>query len=194
MSERSVDGIIPAKSGDKISRSDLEKLKRAARRYRRLLVSAGALVLIFLLGLGVVLISRYFSVAPNPIPISVRQAVSFPTYYPNTNKLPSGYVLDKSSISASQNALVLSITYGHANLIVFTEQPLPKSNDLQQFYAQHIPLRTNLTTSIGQAAISALDNKTFVSLPSTKTWIIITAPTNINQSLLKQVILSIRKS
>ncbi len=192
MSRQSIDGIVKPMQADKISRNELEKLRRAARHYQRFLKILGVLVLIAVLTLGTIFILRSHSKAPDPIPVSVQKSVNFPVYYPDTTKLPVGFSLDKKTISAKGDVLIMSINYGSGQIII-SEQILPPSNALQQFYSQRIPLRNNLTTSVGQAAISALNNETFVSLPTAKTWIIITAPTNINQNQLKQVLQSITR-
>ena len=185
--QRSIDGIIPPQPDDMTKKKSFNYSKY----YKRTLASLAVLLLIVGLSFCAVYIYRDIFVTPDPIPSTIRKSVNFTVYYPGSKKLPVGYTLDARSISASKNAVILSVNYGHNDQIVFTEQPLPSNTDLLTFYAQRIPLRNNLTTPVGQAAISALNNQTFVSLPADKTWIIITAPDNINQAQLKQVLMSI---
>ena len=131
----------------------------------------------------------------NPVPLSIRQAVSFPVYYPDQQKLPSGYNLNTSSFGLPvNNGVSYSVSYGGGKKIVFSVQAKPSESELQTFNSSYIPLRIEYETSIGQAKIGAYQSKTLVSLPVMNgPWIIITAPADINQDQLKSVLQSIRK-
>jgi hypothetical protein len=178
---------------DSSSVAENHKDKSSKMSFRKLLIIICSLLIAGgLVVLGASLISNVLS--PNPVPQFIKDKVSFKVYYPLQAKLPAGYVLDKHSFSASQNVVLMTVDYGQKNQIIFSEQPLPKSNELQTFYSLRIPLRTTVNTSVGQAAISGLNGESFVSLPAGKTWIIITAPNNSDQSKLKQVLLSIRQA
>jgi hypothetical protein len=195
MSARSIDGIIP-RSNKKVAVNvknkhfGLEKLLLLSKRMQFIL-STLLLVILFLI---IIAFSNRDSSSPDPISLSIRQSVNFNLYYPDSGKLPSGYTFDIQSVSASHNAVIFTIKYGHSSQIVFSEQPLPSSTELQTFYAQRIPLRNEIKTPLGEAAISSLNNRAFVSLPIHKTWIILTALNNINQNQLKQVLLSLKQA
>ena len=126
----------------------------------------------------------------SPVPKSVQSAVSFPIYYPDQKKLPNGYTLDTGSFSAGQdNAVIYKIHYGDNKTIAVTVQVKPPSSALQNFYSTRIPLHTTVNTSVGTATVGAIGTQTIVSLPTNgNSWLLITAPGNIDQSQLKQVL------
>jgi len=133
------------------------------------------------------------------VPASISQAVDFPVYYPEQAKLPAGYTLDKGSFSSPvKNGVTYSVSYGANKKIVFSLQTKPSDNELQSFNSNYIPLRNDYQTPNGQAEIGAYNNhgtlETLASLPvSNGPWIIMTAPQDIDQNQLKQVIASLRR-
>lgn len=131
----------------------------------------------------------------SPIPTSVSKSVSFSIYYPDPKKLPKGYVLDTNSFANPvKNGVSYTVSYGNNQKMVFSIQPKPSDSALKTFEGSYMPLRTAYQTPVGQAELGAYNSKTLVSLPTnSSTWIIITAPPNINQDQLKQVLQSIKK-
>jgi len=139
----------------------------------------------------------------SPVPQSIAQSVDFPIYYPVQSRLPSGFTLDPGSFKQPiPTGINYTVTYGNQATedLVFSLQPKPSDSALQKFDASYIPLHNSYQTSIGQAYIGAYNTKqvteTLVSLPvdSSDTWIIVTAPYNINQGQLKQVLSSLSKN
>ena len=136
----------------------------------------------------------------SPVPKSITSSVSFPIYYPDQSKLPAGYTLDASSFKQPvQNGVNYTVDYGNRQELVFSLQPKPPASELQNFVANYIPLHNSFQAPTGQALLGAYNTKTgtetLVSLPTgSNTWIIITAPYNINQDQLKQVIGSLIRS
>ena len=129
-----------------------------------------------------------------PYPVSRTQIkqLGFDIYYPSQKLLTSGYTLNKSSFEATNQVLIYSVSYGNDQKIVFSDQNKPTNTQIQAFYARNLPLSTTLQTNIGLATIGAVNLQTIVSIPTnTNTWIIATAPGNINQRNLDQVIKSI---
>jgi hypothetical protein len=135
----------------------------------------------------------------SPVPAAVSQAVSFPVYYPDQAKLPTGYVLNSSSFKTPvKNGVTYSVSYGNNQKLVFSVQAKPSDSELESFKTNYIPLRIDYQTDIGQAEIGAYNNhgntETLVSLPTnTNAWVIVTCPYDINQDNLKQVLSSLRK-
>jgi flagellar basal body-associated protein FliL len=135
----------------------------------------------------------------SPVPSAISQAVSFPVYYPNPEKLPSGYYLDKDSFkNPVKNGVAYSVSYGGNKKIVFSAQQKPSDNELQAFNSSYIPLRTDYQTKAGQAEIGAYNNhgtiETLVSLSTnSSTWLVVTAPYDINQDQLKKVLSAIQR-
>lgn len=129
----------------------------------------------------------------NPVPLSVRQSVGFPVYYPDTKKLPDGYTFVADSFSASGQAVVYRINHGQDHL-VFTLQQKPSALDISNFYTAHMPLHLDFQTPSGTATLGVIGRQTVISLPTkSNTWILITAPTNMDQGQLEKVVQSIRQ-
>ncbi|HSX18343.1 MAG TPA: hypothetical protein VLE51_03240 [Candidatus Saccharimonadales bacterium] len=151
--------------------------------------------------LGIVLILvvvgawLYGQKSASPVPKNIKNAVSFPIYYPDQKKLPAGYILDtKSFANPVKNGVSYAVNYGNGQKLIFSVQPKPSDNELQSFYGNYIPLRIDIQIPNGQAEIGTYHNQTLVSLPVINgPWIIITGPQNTNQSQLKQVLSALRK-
>jgi hypothetical protein len=151
---------------------------------------------------GFIYLSRKHMHQPpaSPVPVALAQSVNFPIYYPVQAKLPAGYTLDLSSFKRPvQNGVSYSVSYSHSKKLVFSLQPKPSASELQNFTANYIPLHNSYQTPTGQALLGAYDTKTgtetLVSLPTgSNTWIIITAPYDISQDQLKQVLSSLHKN
>lgn len=134
------------------------------------------------------------------VPENIQKSVGFPIYYPDEKKLPAGYSLNKTSFSNPRNnGVTYFVSYDGSKKIVFSAQPKVSDQEMNLFYKSYIPLKTEVKTAIGKAEIGAYNNAgkvtTLVSLPTedSKTWLVITAPADINQSQLKQVLQSLRK-
>lgn len=136
----------------------------------------------------------------SPVPKSISGQLSFPIYYPDQKKLPPGYTLDTHSFTSPEKDVVLyTIRYSQAKKIVISVQKQPSQQQLQQFNLNYIPLHTSYQTKIGQADIGAYNNgkavQTLASLPANNSasWMIITAPSDINQNDLKQALNSLKR-
>jgi len=129
------------------------------------------------------------------VPATISAKVSFPVYYPDPKKLPAGYSLDRSSFSTPvKNGVTYKVLYSGGKKLVFSIQTKPSDNQIQTFNSNYIPLRIDYQTPVGQAEIGAYHGQTLVSLPVTNgPWIVITAPTDINQGQLKTILSSIRR-
>ncbi len=159
------------------------------------------LIVGLVLGLAIVLSTIYLlgrntknsQTLPLPISKSSAQLLNYDIYYPDQKLLPSGYTLDKNSFNSTDQAFVYSVSYGNNQKIIFSDQTKPTTSQIQSFYAKAIPLHNTLKTNVGAAAIGIIKFQTVVSLPTnTNAWIIATAPLNINQTQLNQVIKSIK--
>jgi hypothetical protein len=163
----------------------LSILKRLSRTH--LLFSIIILIVIIAVGL------KLFIPAYDPVPNSVQLAVNFQIYYPDQSKLPIGYTLEVHSFSASNQAVVYAIRNNLGQTLSVSVQSRPSAAQMSYFNTSIIALHTSLNTSIGTALIGAINSQTVVSLPVNKSWILITAPGDISQSKLKQVIESFKK-
>src|SRR5262249_43557189 len=95
----------------------------------------------------------------------------------------------------NNQAIGYAVNYGSNQKLIFTIQVKPSDDEISDFYKDSIPLHINVDTSVGKAAIGVANNQTIVSLPTKdQSWVLIAAPTDVNQDQLKQVANSIRKS
>ncbi len=174
----------------------VRRLKKTSSKLRKIVTALLAVALIGGIGVAGWL---YTHRTISPVPKDVSKKVSFIVYYPDPKKLPAGYTLDTTSFSNPQKEAVLySVKYDNNKKIVFSVQPKPSEDELQNFYSNYIPLRNQLDVSIGHAEIGAYnlknDLKTMVSLTTkTSTWLIITAPSDVNPDMLNQVLASLRQ-
>lgn len=152
------------------------------------------IAVVLILGL-IYLLNKKSNYLPYPISEQAVKQLGFNIYYPDRQLLPGGYSLNMNSFSSANQVLIFSVSYNNNQNIVFSEQMKPSDSRIQTFYSKYIPLNTSLSTSIGVATIGAITTQTIASLPTnTNTWIIITAPRNINQAKLGQVIKAIEIS
>jgi hypothetical protein len=131
-----------------------------------------------------------------PVPKGIAKAVTIPVYYPEPKKLPPSYVLDTSSFSIPvKNGVTYSVNYGSGKKLIFSLQPKPSDDELQSFKGNYLPLKIDYHTAIGMAQIGAYHSQTLVSLPVDADggpWIIVTAPVDVSQSQLKQVLSALK--
>ena len=168
------------------------KIKKTRRKLPKKIIIIIALVIV--LGAGAIYYFVFTKSDTLPYPIDRQTALTlgYDIYYPNQQKLPTGYILNKNSFYDTDQTLIYTATNGKTKL-VFSDQAKPTDAQIQQFYAKNIPLHTTLTTSIGTATIGAIKNQTVVSLPTkSNAWLLITAPGSINQGDLTTIVKSIQ--
>lgn len=164
---------------------------------KRLLPYSVAAMVTLCIPLGVWLFQRNTTkttpISTSIVPDSIIKSVSYKIYYPNQAKLPKGYTFDKGSFSTPvKNGVTYAVNYPGNNKIVFSLQSKPSDSELQSFKANFIPLSNEVRTSLGQADIGAYNQQTLVSFPlNDGPWIVITAPSDINQDRLKEVLNSL---
>ena len=169
----------------------VEPSRRSGKRWLIL-----ALTLLILAGVSYpYFISSKKSAKPvNVIPVSISRKVGFKVYYPDQTKLPAGYTFDRNSVkSPVKNGVAYTVSYGAGSRLVFSVQARPSDQDLQTFTSNYIPLKLDFQTRLGQAEIGAYRGQALVSLPIVNgPWVIVTAPSDVNQDQLKQVIRSLK--
>ena len=173
----------------------------------RKLAKAGSFVVSTLITLALIagtaaVFIVYKNIYSSPVPKNISKQLDFPVYYPDQKKLPKGYLLNASSFKIPQQGVLLySIDYGNNKRLVFSVQKQPSDDEIQAFYANYIPLRNKIHTVLGDAEIGARNTQdtnkpitqTVVSMPTNKgSWVILTAPYDINQNDLKQTLNSLK--
>ena len=158
-------------------------------------------VSIIIMAFIIVTVSILMSSKPtDPVPKSILTSVPYAIYYPDQSRLPSGYTLDIKSIQKSSgNVVEYFVDYGNKQLVVVFEQTMPSQSTINHFTSTYMPLHTTFWTPMGNAVLGAINYgksiRSVVSLPiNNGPWIIVTAPSNINQNDLKQVINSLIRS
>ena len=173
----------------------LDKASRRGSRSSKKIVLIVVGLCIGMVGLGLVVVRQ----KPSPsqpasvVPASIRESVPFKVYYPEAAKMQAGYTLDQKSFTHSDQAVVYAITYDGGKQVAITVQKKPREADLKTFYRNHIPIRNELQTSLGKAAIAQLNGQSFASLPAKDSWLLITAPLDINQDNLRTLLQSLRE-
>jgi hypothetical protein len=158
------------------------------------LIVAGVLLAVLIAGLA----AWRLSASDSPAPDSIQADSGSGVYYPNAAKLPAGYTFDSSSINqAADGVTILSVKGGSDKSVSISQQAQPDSDVIENFIKTYIPLHTTISTSLGQAEMGASGQssnlKTVVSLPvKDGPWLIITAPADISQPELKQIIESLK--
>lgn len=166
-------------------------------RFRKIRLVQLALIVVLAAVVGYLLINPTApkqSVYRGVVPQTIARAVNFKVYYPDPAKLPAGYVLDKNSFkNPVKNGVSYAVNYGDGQQLVFSVQPKPSDSELQAFTANYIPLKLDFQTPLGQGAIGAYQLKTLASLPIIKgPWVVVTAPGDVNQDNLKQILRSLK--
>jgi hypothetical protein len=153
-------------------------------------ITLGLGIIIILTGLTVWFVNKQpTGTLPYPISKSEAKRLGFDIYYPSQKLLPTGYTLDKGSFYITNQVIIYSVSYGTDHKIIFSDQAKPIYSQIQAFYTKDLPLNTTFQTSIGTATIGAINLETVVSVPTkTNAWLIATAPGDIDQNQLDQVI------
>jgi hypothetical protein len=144
---------------------------------------------------GILLFSHKQSsrVSVGSVPERIQALVNFPIYYPNSQKLPAGYSLDKTSFTSPAKDVVLyTISYDQNKKMVFSLQTKPSDNDLKTFNNQRIPVHIEFQTKLGKAELGIIGSQAIVSLPTNdNVWIIVTGPQNLTQAQVAPIIESL---
>jgi hypothetical protein len=131
----------------------------------------------------------------SPVPANIQKAVPYQIYYPDKTRLPQGYYIDQTSFANPvKNGVTYSVVDPSNRKLVFSLQQRPSDNDLTSFYGSYIPVKIELDTDNGKAESGIYNQKSLISLPIRDgPWVIITAPKDINQAQLKQILSSLKK-
>lgn len=160
---------------------------------KRWIIAAGFLLAAVLIGLAV----WRLTAAGNPVTDTTQSAGGSGVYQPDSAKLPVGYTFDSSAIrQADDGVSIVTVSSGNGNSVSISQQAQPGSDVIDNFLKTYIPLHTALETKLGQAQVGASGQspnlQTIASLPvKNGPWLIITAPADISQADLKQIIESL---
>lgn len=113
--------------------------------------------------------------------IGLQPRVSFPVLFPA--KLPDGYKLDTTHLSANRGVIVYSINNHDGKTLAVTEQEYPANFDSNTLSGNE-----EFTTNLGKAYIVSFDDRTTASLVAGKTWVLINYPAAMDTEDLKLII------
>lgn len=111
--------------------------------------------------------------------------VSFPLYYPS--QLPADYQPTPDSMRTTSNLLTFSVALVNGEKLAFSEQPRPQNFNFDNFNTQQVASPSKIDTPIGSGIIGTFSGAKIASIPTGKTWIIITAPYGIADAQLRQI-------
>jgi hypothetical protein len=186
----------PASPSD--SQAEIDRIKRTLRLYKRIGLALAGVAAISVLAWASIAGYHHFvggqAQPHSPVPLSIRRNANFSIYYPDQAKLPAGYTLNTGSFKFADNtAVIYTVSYGANKKLTFSVQKKPADTIIQKFATGYIPLHTNVTTPTGTALVGAIGMQTVVSLPTKgNAWIIITGPSDTDQTRLTQVLRSIK--
>jgi hypothetical protein len=174
-----------------VEESDQSKSRNRWNISKKFLFVASTLILIAMLGLTLLVDHQKSDQSVvSPVPQNLTTSVSFPIYYPDPQKLPAGYSLDKTSFtSPTKNVVLYTVNYGQNKKLIFSLQPRPSDNDLKNFNTQRIPIHIEFQSNLGNAELGIIGNQAIVSLPTNDNlWIIVTGPQNLTEKQVAPVL------
>lgn len=194
---RKVDKPLP--DSDQSILQELESMRTTHNLYNRAAYFiAGIILIVGVIWGGNLLyhrLSTHSQLSSDPVPLTIRQDVGFSVYYPNPSKLPDGYTLDVHSFTNGNQVVEYTVSSPNNQKLVFSVQPKPSDTEIQSFHKKNLPLHTTVTTPVGAAIVGAISHQAVASLPTSgDAWVIITAPANIDQGELSQVLQAIQKA
>ena len=161
---------------------------------KRWLAAGGLLMAALLIGAA----AWRLSASGSPVPDNIQSSVGSGVYYPDKSKLPANYSFDESSIRQADDGVSIVTVNGNNGGVSISQQAQPASDVIDNFLKTYIPLHSALSTKLGQAQVGASGQAsnlhTIASLPvKGGPWLIITAPADISQTELKQIIESLKR-
>lgn len=171
------------------SKKEGSERKNSVAKKRRLQIILASVLLLVILTTGTAFMA--FPKQQSPFAKSIVASVGFPLYYPKA--LPSGYIIDTSSITSNGQAVLYQIINpGASNATIFVSiQAKPSNFNFNDFYQQKLSDTTAHPTANGQAVVGLYNNGVFGSLVTSSDWIIITTPNEAAASRIQTVLNSL---
>jgi hypothetical protein len=164
------------------------------RRFRRRGLGLIAVLVLAAAIAAVVFLRTRPAATPLPtIPPGISSRVQIALYYPAT--LPAGLSVDRSSFQVPQRDVVVFVVQSARGRIAVSEQARPSAAtfDMNNFYNTKVSNSTQFLTSAGQGTVGQLaDGRQFGSLLAPQTWIIVTAPAQVDPSELQAILNAMR--
>lgn len=117
----------------------------------------------------------------SPIPKNIRQSARFTLYYPSP--MPAGFSFDQSSLSFSNQVLIIAFKSSNGSQLTLSEQLKPSNFDFSQ-----LKQGVKFPTVYGNAVISSTGNRVTGSLLAGNTWILFNTTGPLDTSQLQNLI------
>lgn len=143
--------------------------------------------LIIILGVTSVFLWKKSNDGPS-LPKSVSNQIEFATFLPN--KPPSGYSIDESSYTITNEALIVKVNTPQNKTVLFSQQPEPGSFDISGFH-DILKDKQSVETPYGTAYIGKSENTKVGSLVTAGSWVFLSAPPDTDSEILKTLLKSI---
>ncbi len=171
----------------------VQKLKSRKKSKKKFWPAIVAILLVLVLAGGAYVYIEYKSSSTAPKAIS--QSVKFPLYYPDLANLPKGYSFNSSSFETPvKDGVLLTMKFNTNEKVVFSMQAAPSETAMRAFLLKYLPSPVERMTPVGTALVGAHNGKTLVSLQTKDaTWLVVTAPGDINKAELNQILDSVKK-
>lgn len=152
----------------------------------------------YFIGVGIILaliaagMTWYFVRPPSsPIPKNISETVIFPLFYPT--KLPTGYVINKTSFHSDNQVVLYSLTKSGAPNIVITVQSKPNGFDFSDFKDKQLRSSKSIANDAGDTVVGLYADRIVGSLLSDKSWVLVNAPSKVSAKDIETVMKSLRQ-
>lgn len=143
----------------------------AHRRLRRRLFKRLILFMVFIAVMGGAGAFTYLRFKDkNPFPANIQTNAQVLLFYPD--KLPSGFIIEPSSMHFVNGALIYDAKDGQKRL-VFTTQRTPPNYDYKTFYKQDLKQVREMKSVYGKAVVGKYQDRYLGSLVSGNTWLLL---------------------
>lgn len=163
--------------------------KKSYKKWLLLGLATSLIIVTALLG-GFYFINRS-RILPPPRYALAQIQNDLPFYYPY--RLPKGFTINPSTIGGQADVTVYAISYGDNKNLAVSIQAIPKDFDFGNFYTHVMRGTREVTSSVGQAFMGTIEDRSVVSIKGQKAWILISAPDGINPSELEEVVAHLKQ-
>jgi hypothetical protein len=118
--------------------------------------------------------------APNPIPVSIKSSLTFPSYYPS--KLPDGFSILDNGVTQPEKAkdvVIIHIKDTNGRTVDISDQAMPSSFDFDQFFGS-FESKADHPTPVGNATIGiGDDHQLLAAIKTSRTLVIMNTSHNL---------------
>lgn len=131
----------------------------------------------------------------DPVPESIRSAVSFPVYYPDPRLMPIDFstVSNSFTTTANHSVVIYEVRGKTRQLINVSVEQKPSASVLAKLSATVLPSHVKLTTEAGHIQAGTGNHELVGSLVTNQnSWVLVTAPLSLTVPVLTQFMKSLQ--